>query len=359
MNKKKNNLIFKKIKSCFFVVFLTLFLFFPTIYPAQAGCLGYPCDELLRQAYQKIQDKLLSVVKQQAAMTVDGIVSNGAGKNVIADWEDFLYKNAEKNAKNILNDYLTNTVTGGKGSLSNYIPIDVAKKIQVNDDSEGIGECSIAVSSTQNNEGIGKCSFLAGLIQNDPEAVALLSEAQAKTFDLSSLSSLANSKDNYVNQLIETAKKATFDKSSPVVTYVGDPLDMFKNGTFKNLSTYTTGINNPWAFQADAESKYEKIYEDTVKKAEVMGISGQGFVGKIKDGLVQTPGSIIAGATISAKDIGNKILASARSIPEVLIASVTNLAASAVNDALSTARSTVQDQINKHVTSARKNLIGT
>jgi len=343
MINKKNNLISKKIKICFFILFLAALMLRPSSQPAQALlCWWAPCDGLFTKAWEQVKGAALAKLKQAAAETVNSIVTGGAGKSVIADWEDFLYKNAKTNAENVLNDYLTNTVTNGKGSSSGYIPKDVAEKIK-------------AQANDQVCEGVGPDAFVIGLYQNDPN---FINSVKAGTIDLASLSSLATSNNNYVSQLVEGAKKATFDKSSPVVTYVGNPSDMFKDGNFKNLSTYTSGINNPWAFKSDAEAKYQDTMDKTTEKAKAMGVAGQGFVGKIKDGIVQTPGSVFAGSVINAKDAGTKIMAAARDIPEVLIAAVTNLASSSVNDALSKGQSTLQNEINKQVTSAKKNITG-
>lgn len=274
----------------------------------------------------------LAEIKQEAAELINSVVSGGVSVSVIGDWEDFLYKNAENHSKTLLNDYLTEVATSGKSSSLNYISKESA--------------------SSLNLEGVGENCFVSGLSQYDPAISRFIGTASAA--DTASLiGALSSSGKSHVQSMVESAKAATYNSVAPVVTYVGNPATNLLDNKLTNIEKFTSGINNDWAFTLNAESRYDDIYGKTVEKAKAMGVAGQGFVGKISNGIVQTPGSVYAGLAINAKDVGNKILAGATTIPEALIAAATNIATGAVKEALSQGISNLQFQINKKTSSLK------
>lgn len=153
---------------------------------------------------------------------------------------------------------------------------------------------------------------------------------------------------NYPQQLVEMGKKATVDKpETPKVTYQGDPMQMFSEGTFKNMSLFVTGINPPTVYVANAEAEYEKKKKEQEKISSTKATSYSGFkgVGEKKDGTgkIKTPGSLIKDKTANTQDLGNKIIAAATHPEEVLTAIVSQL----MNQALQQGIGQVQNLINK------------
>jgi len=108
------------------------------------------------------------------------------------------------------------------------------------------------------------------------------------------------------------------------------------------MITYYSGINNPMAFRINAQTEYNKRIEEEQKVATAKGVAGQGFLGTMKDGIIATPGIIVKDMVSNVKDIGNKIIAGANSVPEV----ITNIASSVIS-------STIADGLSPYIEEVR------
>ncbi|OGI29619.1 MAG: hypothetical protein A2288_01960 [Candidatus Moranbacteria bacterium RIFOXYA12_FULL_44_15] len=156
---------------------------------------------------------------------------------------------------------------------------------------------------------------------------------------------------SYSKQLVEIGKKTTVDKPAvPQMTYESDPSQMFAGGNFKNLSLYLSGINNPWAFSIDAQSKYQKKLEEEKKIAETKAVANEAWKSnekKVDDKgktIVITPGSVIKEAYTNTQDLGNKIIASATHPEEIISAVVQQMITKAIQQGVGEIEKAVQKE---------------
>src|SRR5690606_18129507 len=95
---------------------------------------------------------------------------------------------------------------------------------------------------------------------------------------------------------------------------------------FKNLETYTSGINNPWAFKANSEVAYDKKLSEMKDTARTMSVAYQGWVDpktKVAEGKVEgIPGSsrnlmyahiktLGADSIVNSQDIATAVMSTA------------------------------------------------
>lgn len=320
-NQKKKRIFFK-IAAVFLALAFNFFL--PATPKANAwdAVMGAFVKRSLDTIYDTIKGIQLGILKQQAVTSLNQEMnfllsgSSSGGAMFITDWRDFLIKQPEAEANRYLNDYLSQ-VTSGRG-MSSYIP--------------------------NNSEGFGNGLFSMGLKQSNPGYAKFIEAANAGV-----ISDTVNSGGNYIQQLVTGAKRSTIDRAEPQVTYFGDPSRMFAEGNFRNMSLYLSGINNPWAFNLNAQQKYQEELEKKKEEAKTMGIAYQGFVGKIQDGKVLNPGSLIKENVANVQDLGNKIIAGAQNIPEVLTAVVSQMITKSIQQGIGT----IQRSVHKEVSNVR------
>lgn len=250
--------------------------------------------QMLETIQFHIDGVILGMLKQQAASMlndqINKLVGGGSTGSVmfITDWRDYLVSRPEGRTRLYMNDYLTQ-MTSGRGSRAGYV-----------------GE-----------------GFLGG------------GNAGA-----------------YNNLLVSIAKKQTTERQIPKTTYPGDPSQMFAQGNFKNMGTYLSGINNPWAFSIAAQNEYQKRLAEEKKIAESLSIAYGGFRGtevKGRNGeiLITNPGSVIKQAVTNVQDIGNKIVAAATHPQEVISAIVSQMMTQAIQQGIGIARNVVEKEVNK------------
>ncbi len=286
----------------------------------------------IEQVLKQIQGVLMGAAKTAAVQSLNqemgSIISGGSsGPMFVTDWRVFLFTNPEKEAAAYMNSYL-GQITKGRGSASGY---------QAN------SNINFRFSG-RNFEGVGPGAFEYGLAQSNPEYAGLIKAARAQGILPS-----AGSGNNYIQQLVESAKKSTFDREDPRVTYVGHPNQMFAQGNFKNLNLYLSGINNPWAFNLNAQQEYQKEKARLEKIASDKAVAGEGFLGKEKDGKTITPGSLVKENLANVQDLGNKVIASAQHLPEVMTAIVSQIVTRSIQQGVGN----VQAQIHREVSSVR------
>lgn len=299
---------------------LTIALIGFSLFPSQkTEAAAWPLtDPAIDAAFEKfsemISGAIMGAAKQAAATAINTqvttLLGGGAqGQLFISDFRDFLIDQPEERTKQFMNAYLDQTVSG-RGSLSNYIPS---------------GDYDFYQSFARNSEGVGNNAFAYGMARSNPAYLGMINAAQAKGTDIGEFS--ASYAVNYASQLVAGAKAITTEKTEPQVTYAGNPRTMFASGNFKNLDTYLSGINNPWAYNLNAEHKYQEELEKEKEVAKTKGTVGQGFLGVEKNGQIVTPGSTIAATVASVQDLGNKVMAGIENPTEL----VTFVAGSYVN----------------------------
>lgn len=306
----------KKITAAIFTFLITIAVFSPFPKTAQAvDCWFIPCDGIFDQAMDMLKSALLAILKEEGANLISKGIDDAAGEQYIEDWTKHLTTDPEKKAKDSFEKYLDQTIAQGKGT-SSYVTKEQFVSLNNSD-----------------FEGVGPDSFKIGLYRNDSMLGNFVESVSAAS---SSSSSSSSSNSNYLKDLVNKAKDATTKKVEPAVTYVGDPKKMFEDGTFKNLNTYASGINNPWSFTTNAQVAYDKKLTETKKQAETIAVAGQGWIGNMtSDGKVKMPGSTASAIYAQSKDVGNKVLAGAQDIPTAMISMICSMASQALTDGIS------------------------
>lgn len=335
MLKNKKNSIKKFILICF----LSATLVFTPVRTHQADAawgelVNSAMTAVLRQIQNMIQGMIMGMMKQMATKMLNqemgGLIggSSTGGAQFITDWQDFLYNQPKQNADKYMNDYLSQ-ITKGRGSLSGYIP-------NVNL-SMGSGFLS------DNYEGVGNGSFNYGISANDPAYAGMIATAQAAGI---SIGGATGSAGNYIQQLVSGAKSITTEQATPQVTYQGNPAqNLFSGGSFKNLNTYLSGINNPWAFNMNAQQQYQKQLTQQQQSAQAQAVAYQGFKGTGQGGMITNPGSLIKENMANVQDIGNKVLANAQSMPEVITSIVQQIITRSIQNGIGNAGRNVQREV--------------
>jgi hypothetical protein len=263
-NKPKN--IFKTI------ALILVFVLISFSIPKKAQATVWPgvdpgISEGLQAVYDQIQGVILALLKTQAARQITQQVSSALGGNAssgpmfITNWQSYLITDPTKQANSYINDYISQT-TRGRGSLTSY---------------EG---------------------FSGG--------------------------------GNYFAQMVQMAKASTSGQTAPQMTYTGDPSQMFDSLNFKNMQLYLSGINNPWSYDANTQMEYQRKIDEYQRIANTMATAYSGFKGVTSRGSngqtnVTNPGSLVMMAAANAQDVGNKIVASATHIQEVIMAVVSQI----------------------------------
>lgn len=261
---------------------------------------------ILKQTMERIaieiHGAIMGALKQAAAetinSTVNSLISSGGttGALYITNWDDWLVNQPAETTKTYMNDFWTLT-TKGTTSSGNYIS---------------------ASGSSEGTTG------------------------------------------SYTNYLKEQAKKVTTESTLPqtdLSNYVSDPSEMFSAGNWQGFSSFVSNpANNPFGFTLMSQSAYQEKLEYEKKKAETQAVAYKGFKAQTSGSSVITPGSTIADMYSNTQDLGNKIIASAQSIPEVITAVVTRIATNAIRQGIGNAQRNVQREINNVTSGVRRDV---
>lgn len=258
----------------------------------------------LTKIYDLIQGAMLGAAKQSAGVAInqqmDSALSSGGangGPMFITNWDDYLVDKPKAETDVFINDYISET-TSGKGSLANYEPVS-----------------NVGVAM-KNYEGVGDGSFAYGSLLNKASAAGMNSGGGGASF---------------MAQLAQGALSLTVNQPKPQVTYEGNPNQMFANGNMKNMSTYLSGINNPWAFNMNVQNEYNKKLENNKFVASSMSNAYQGFTGVGGKTSISNPGSLIMQMKASYQGINIGTIVNANSLSEVITGAVSSATAKAVS----------------------------
>lgn len=231
---------------------------------------------------------MLGVAKQAAVRALNQEVNfmitgrSSQGALFVTDWHDYLVNQPQKKTRLYMNAYI-DQATSGRGSISQYIPA--------------------------NSEGFG------------------LNVA------------------NYNNQLKVGAVASVVNPATPKVTYVGNPSQMFAQGNFRNLSLYLSGINNPWAFNLHMQEKFDETRQNEQLTAQQKAQAGQGFLGTESNGKTITPGILVKEQAAGVQDLGNKIIAGATHVPEVITAVVSQMVSQSITQGIGMIQASVHSEV--------------
>lgn len=316
------------------IVCLAFVLSFAPIHTHKAGAWLEFAGQILNNVLAMLRDLIKGIIQgmlKQVAFkmsyknmtgTIGG--SSAQGSMVITNFQDFIIGAAKKEGadaakKIVLNDWLS-----GKGS-SSYIP----------------NNFSFSGQFGANYEGVGDGAFAYGVAQENPTYGRLVSAAQAAGFSGSSALS-----GNYAGTLKNLATSIIEGNDSDLkMTYVGNPSqNLFSGGNFKNLSSLNQGINWAPAFlNKAAEVTAEKKNDATIAKS-AEATAGQGYEGKKQGGQIVTPGSLVGANMANVSDLGNKVIAGAQSIPEVITSMVQQMISQTMQQGIGNIQSHLQKE---------------
>ena len=225
---------------------------------------------VLDTVYDMIQGMIMGALKQGGVKMinsqVDGMMSGqgmSGGAAFITDWKDYLIDQPKDDAKLYMNSYLSKMTSGAGSSVMGYV-------------AEGFSQ-----------EG-----------------------------------------GSYAHTLTQAVKDNLEFGDAPIAfSYEGDPAAMFDGKDFKMLELYTSGVNNPWSFEMEAEYAYDKKLAEEEAVTQARAVAYQGFTGTESggDGTVTFPGILTKEIAANVEDLPNKVIAAAKSIPEVITSIVSQM----------------------------------
>jgi hypothetical protein len=243
-------------------------------------------------------------------LELSGIIGGSSSQSAkfITNWQDFLVDQPKASANIAMNDYLSQTISQGRGSASGYISAVSPNLFSAN--YEGFGKGSFSYGMAMNNPSYGKFSYFA---QADSDIDAYKSSA-ASAFELK-----------------EMGIEHTSGKKDPVPTYNGEDLADASNN-FENMGLYLSGVNNKWGYDINEQAKYAEILEEEKTKAITKAQSGSGFAEAGDQ--VTTPGIVVKDALVNAQDIGNKLIAAAKDPSEIITATIQSMITKSIQNGI-------------------------
>ena len=276
-------------------VLAVLIVFFGVSYPKKTHAALWPAvdpimSRMLDTVYDTVMGMIMGALKQSSIIMLNNQVDrmmagNGTGQAAfITSWDDYLVTQPRDNTKLYMNSYITK-MTAGRGSSTGYT-------------SEGFS-------------GTG----------------------------------------GYANNLSQVANDNLNRKDTvPTMTYQGDPSQMFAGGNFKNMELYLSGVNNPWAFNMAADSAYQQRLDEEQRIQETQAIAYQGFnpttTGTGLNRTITSPGIITKEIVANEKNLPNNVLASAKSVPEVISSVVSQMITQSIQQGFSSIQRSAQSNIS-------------
>lgn len=285
MNSRSNNLSI--LKKYFFVIFFSVAI---AISPFQAK----PADAWLEMPGQFLKQALEVLYKQ-----IQGIIM-GAAKQAAA--------------QSILQQ--VSSIVGGSGGSGPMFITDYRDFLVI----QSLNEANVFIND-----------FIS-------QTTSLRNSTNYEGFDNS------GNVGSYMRQLSTLGRRATSESPIPQISYRGDPLKMFANGSFKNMTSYLSGINNPWAYELIVKKNYRSRIAESTFVRQTTSDSGLGFLGAQQNGKIITPGSLTKDIMANAQDLGNKIIAGASNIPEVITSIVTSAVTQSLQNGIGSSKSYTENK---------------
>lgn len=275
-------------------------------------------DTMLKELKESIKRAAIAALKEEAARTINETVNNaiyqgtGTGAMFITNWEDFLINEPQRKADIYINDLISNSYKGRE--MYNYVS-----------SSSSSGFFS---SANGNQKVAGASAMREGVIKG-------VSSSSTSGSD--------------IGIVMENVKKRIFDTSIQAC-----PLTNLSGAyTKSNWIDFEISISTPTCTEIGAYQVFKPIQlsrlEQEAKMSSDQAIAGQGYRPAMSGNTVITPAITIAAIKAQAEDIGNKIIASANSIPEVITALVTRMAVKTIQQGIGQAGSYARREINSKV----------
>jgi len=190
----------------------------------------------------------------------------------------------------------------------------------------------------------------------------LTTSSRSRTSNLNYNFASASGNKSYVAQLENNTRRKIQEgeigfHTIDIDEYLPDPSDiksMFSDGSWRAYNAFISNpANNPYGHSLMVEERYYNYLAQQEKEAQTRAIAGKGYKDKTKDGYVITPGATIADIYRDVLNIGNNIVASAGSIPEIITASVSRVLTQAINQGIGD----VQRNINRNISHGIRSII--
>jgi hypothetical protein len=160
---------------------------------------------------------------------------------------------------------------------------------------------------------------------------------------------------NYSSQLVAQGKASISGdvSQSSLQEYTSHPSQMFEKGDWRAYNSYISSpFRNEYGYVLMTQSANQQKLKQEQEKASVQAIAYQGFTAQKKNGQVITPGSTLKDIQSQSEDMGNKILANAQSIPEVITSIVTKLVTQSVRQGIGNVQQNLQrESLNSNANS--------
>ncbi len=164
---------------------------------------------------------------------------------------------------------------------------------------------------------------------------------------------------NYINangsnyfKLMEGIAKGSASENEPLQVNFSNSDSMFRSGNnynFSGLNSYMEGVNNPWAMDFYIKNKYNAYLEEEKEIAQAKSVAYSGFKGggdEDGSGQIYIPGSILYGNTVNAYDLGNKTIAGATSMGEIISTVVSQMITQSVQAGIGNVKKSINKEIN-------------
>ena len=310
-NAKKN--YFKK---AIFAGILIAAMVFAPIHTQKAEALwGEVMQEGLRTILDyirnMIQDLIMGMMKQMAVKMMNqqmgGMIGGNSsqGAMFITNWSDYLVAQPMQESQVYMNDYVSNFFKG-RGS-SSYI---------------------------SNSEGFGQGAFSAGVGMQSQAMGSMMNKFQGMGA-------------SYASQMQQIAQQA-ISSSAPKFDFNVNPSQMFQGpNAFANMNNLfdEKKVNNGWNTQDYFRLAQAQDVANRMATQQAKAIAYQGFKGKEQGGMVLNPGSLIKENMANVQDIGNKVLANAKGIPEVITSVVQQIITQAIQQGIGNIQKSVQREV--------------
>lgn len=162
---------------------------------------------------------------------------------------------------------------------------------------------------------------------------------------------------SYAQQLVTDAKSVTTETTTPTTSYEGDPSqNLFDEGNFDNMNLLFSDVSFRPIFIANGTVEYQKKLAQEQAIATAKSIAYAGFKGTEQSGMITNPGSLVMQNMANVQDIGNKVLANAQNIPEVITSIVQQMITSSIQNGIGQVQSAVQKEVTNVTNQATSEL---
>jgi hypothetical protein len=279
-------------KILFVILILGLGFSFPRLASAEMwpDLIGNAFGSSLNELYKQIGGMIMGAAKQAAVSAIESqvssLISGGSsgsqGALFITNPNQFLFLEPKNKARVMMDDFFTFT-TRGTNSAVNYVS-----------------------NSASGNMG----SYTSYLVQQAKQSI-----------------------DGTVSQ-------------NDLSQYTTDPSDLFGQGNWRAFSAYISNpANNPYGFTLMTEQAYNNLVEQQQQEAMARYIAGRGYKDVESDGQTITPASTVESIYNQVLDTGNKVLAQAQTLPELITATVTRMITSKLTQGIGN----IQSNLNKEL----------